>query len=333
MAHAPTLAQIYEPIAAELDATQQRLVTRVVRGFRMVGDGDHYQDYALAGKLIRPALFLFSTRLMDMPSGEGAVEMAAACEMLHLASLLHDDVLDEAELRRGIQSVNARWDNRVAVLVGDWLVAEAVSVISRYGGRSAVNAVLDVMKEVVAGEMAQVRFGHSRVTLTEDQYFDIISRKTASLLQTVCQLPVIADGSDGSRAEALGTYGHNFGMAYQIVDDTLDLMGSAEVVGKPIGGDLKCSASTLPLIHLEETLPEGSRDAERLRAIICAEAPRPDDMVWLRGLLHQHGACTRAAETAGRHVLVAKRALSEFPDNAARRSMVRLADFVIAREF
>jgi octaprenyl-diphosphate synthase len=327
------LVEAYRPVAEELDAVRERIVERVAQGFLLVGDRNRYEAYTLSGKLVRPALFLLSSRLVDIPSTEATIEMAAACEMMHLASLIHDDVLDEAEMRRGEPSVNAVWDNRVAILVGDWLVAEALRILSTYGGQDAVEATLDVMKEVVAGEMAQARHGQKNVSLTEEQYFDIIRRKTASLLQVVCQLPVIADGRNGWRAEALGTYGHNFGMAYQIVDDTLDLMGAAEVIGKPVGGDIKSGRLTLPLIHLEETLPEGSSDAKRLHDILEADPPDDADMEWLRALLQEHGACTRAAQTASRHVDVAKEALNRFPDNEAHRSLTGLADFVVARDF
>ena len=327
------LTQIYQPIADELDAARRMLAERVAGGFRMVGNGHHSEPYILSGKLIRPALFLLSTQLIDTPSSESSVEMAAACEMLHLASLIHDDVLDEADLRRGVPSVNALWGNRTAVLVGDWLVAEALNVLSRYGGRSAVETMLDVMKEVLAGEMMQVRLGSERVSLTKEEYFDIIRRKTASLLQVVCQLPAIADGGDGSHTEALGTYGHNFGMAYQIVDDTLDLMGSADIVGKPIGADVNNGKRTLPIIYLEETLPEGSKDAGRLRALLSSDLPDADEMAWLRQVLREHGACDQAAQCAARHVAAAKQALDPFPDSAALRSMTDLADFVTTRTF
>jgi len=305
MVHVPELTQIYQPIADELHAARRMLADRVASGFRMVGNGRHSEPYILSGKLIRPALFLLSKRLIDVPSDEDSVEMAAACEMLHLASLIHDDVLDEADLRRGVPSVNALWGNRTAVLVGDWLVAEALNVLSQYGGRPAVETMLDVMKEVLAGEM----------------------------LQVVCQLPAIADGGDGLHTEALGTYGLNFGMAYQIVDDTLDLMGSADVVGKPIGADVNSGKRTLPIIYLEETLPEGSRDAERLRALLASDPPDSEEMVWLRRVLHDHGACDQAAECAARHAAAAKQALDPFPDSAALRSMTDLADFVTMRTF
>jgi len=331
--HAPELIQIYRPISEQLDAAQQLLAMRVARGFRMAGDGHHSDMYSLSGKLIRPALFLLSTKLMDIPSNDNTVEMAAACEMLHMASLIHDDVLDEAEVRRGLPSINALWDNRVAVLVGDWLVAESLDTLSRCGGSKAVDTVLDVMKEVLAGEMKQLRLGRGRVSLTKEQYFDIIRRKTASLLRVVCQLPVIADGRDGWRAEAVGTYGHNFGMAYQIVDDTLDLMGSADVVGKPVGTDVNSGKLTLPIIHLEETLKEGSPEAVRLRTVLDSQPPDHDDMAWLRQALHDHGAYDRASECAARHVNTAKQALEPFPDSSAKRSMTELADFVTARKF
>ncbi len=327
------LVRIYEPIADQLDAARHVLAANVTRGFRMVGDGAQAESYTLSGKLVRPALFLLSARLVDTTADDGTIETAAACEMLHLASLIHDDVLDEAELRRGVPSVNAQWDNRTAVLVGDWLVAEALNVLSRYGGQRAVDTMLDVIKEVLAGEMAQVRLGRDRVSLSKEQYFDIIRRKTASLLRTVCQLPVIADGGNGWRAEALGTYGHNFGMAFQIVDDTLDLMGSTDVVGKPTGADLNSGKLTLPLIHLEEVLPEGSHEAVRLRSVLSSDPPTADDLRWLRQTLDDHGAYAQATECAARHINAAKRALEPFPDTAARRSMTELADFVATRTF
>jgi len=215
MVRVAELKQIYRPITDEMDAARRMLADRVASGFRMVGNGRHSEPYILSGKLIRPALFLLSKRLIDVPLDEGSVEMAAACEMLHLASLIHDDVLDEADLRRGVPSVNALWGNRTAVLVGDWLVAEALNVLSQYGGQPAVETMLDVMKQVLAGEMMQVRLGSERVSLSKEQYFDIIRRKTASLLQVVCQLPAITDGGNGVHKQALGAYGHNFGMAVE----------------------------------------------------------------------------------------------------------------------
>lgn len=253
----------FSPIAADIEAADQ-IFDRTLAAYRSPFGSliDHLRHYR--GKRLRPALLLLTAKAIGKISPPHHT-LAAAVEMIHTATLVHDDVLDEAELRRHVPTVNAGWGNKVSILLGDMLFTHAFHLTSTVDGR-ACQIIGEATNRVCAGELRQVT-ERGNLSLTEADYFAIVEGKTAALTECCGRLGALHAGASEDVAAKLAVFGRNLGLAFQIADDLLDLVGNEDAAGKTLGTDLEQQKLTLPTIHCLNRLP--ASEAELLRSAIC----------------------------------------------------------------
>lgn len=270
------------------------------------------------GKRLRPTVLLLAYRACGGQDIRQAVPLATAVELLHTASLVHDDINDQSELRRGQATVNARWGNSLALLVGDFVFVRLLSLLAECGAR-AIRILGDCCTSIVEGETLQM-LHRGDWHMDEALYLQIVRKKTASLFSACGQLGAVVAGATEEQIAALSSYGENLGIAFQIQDDTLDLVGEQENLGKPVYLDLEGGTASLAVLHaLAHT-----KDA--------AEVLRTGDQARVVRMLHQHGALDYAAQKARAFAEQAISALSVLPELEARSELRRLADYVVVRD-
>jgi octaprenyl-diphosphate synthase len=277
------------------------------------------------GKMLRPALCLMSAGAIGAQDLSRFVTLAASFEALHVASLAHDDVLDRALMRRGAPSLSGLWDNHAAVLGGDYLVARAVEMLATYDCATVIAKAIRSVRRMAEGEL--FFFNRDQDSIVPQDCIMLAQQKTASLFAEACSAPTYV--IEAQHRDALYTYGNELGIAFQLVDDVLDVTQSARTLGKPSCGDVAEGKKTLPLIFLREVLQ--GEDRERYDAI-CGNPLSEEDRDWIIQQVISTGAKERAeAETlayAGR----AKESLAALPQSAYRDAMEGMVDFVLARE-
>ena len=280
------------------------------------------------GKRIRPLLLMISANLCGNPGPE-AVRMAAMVEFIHTASLLHDDVVDGAAVRRGRQSANSIWGNQATVLVGDFLYSKALHESVLLSSQRVLESISYATKTMSEGEVLQLlRTGDPDIT--EDEYFEVIEAKTAALISSSCRIGAILGGVSEDKEEALAGYGMDVGYAFQLLDDTLDYTASQEKLGKTLGKDLGEGKMTLPLIHLVQNAKGG--DNGRVREIIEGQSQEKDDLEYVLNLMKETRSIEYGVDRAASHVERAKARLAVFPASPHKEALYAVADYVIERE-
>jgi octaprenyl-diphosphate synthase len=277
------------------------------------------------GKMVRPALVLLSADACGRVTNEHLI-LAAVVEMVHMATLVHDDVLDDSEMRRRVPTINCLHGNEAAVLLGDLLISHAFHLCSSLDSTYASRLIGSTTNTVCEGELMQVRH-RGNAGLTQDEYFAIISRKTAGLMSTCCVLGARYAGASPARIARMENYGLDVGMAFQIVDDVLDIVGSQREMGKTLGRDLDKAELTLPLIHFLANAP----DAERAKAAEALKNGNPARASILRELVAGTTSIEYAVGVAEQYVRSALGNLAELPDTPARRSLETMARFILRR--
>ena len=278
------------------------------------------------GKRVRPTLHLLCADLCGY-RGTHDVLLATVLEFIHSATLIHDDVIDAAEIRRGRPSVNRSWGNTITVLFGDYLYAKAMEMALRAGSLRVMDRLAWITLRMTEGEMIQTRFA-GRLDLSTDEYMDLIERKTAVLFGGCCELAGILSEVDTETEGALRRYGLHIGLAFQIVDDMLDFTGDSAILGKPTVSDLREGKATLPVLDL---LRNGSNRARELVSAIAAGDATAADSAELIVHLHESGALDRSEARARLHAERAVRELDAFPAGPARRALIGVPDLLIAR--
>ncbi len=239
----PDLSQIQVPVQERLDRVLEEIRRIVVSDFHMLEEVNEYL-LLMRGKLFRPTLVLLVDGLTDGPREE-AVSLGAVVELIHLATLVHDDAVDHSVLRRGLPTVNSLWTHQVAIIMGDYLYSRSVMELARLGDMEAVRALARASNAMSQGEMRQLT-SHDALDFSEEDYYQLIACKTASLMQAACELGALPGGDE--YRDRMARFGHHLGMAFQIADDLLDYTGSEAVTGKPTGHDLRERKVTLPLV-------------------------------------------------------------------------------------
>jgi len=295
------------------------------------------------GKRIRPAVLLMAARLAgytrDAAAGSGAaraesrddaaVLYASVIEFIHTATLVHDDIIDESELRRGREAVHTRWGNHVTVLFGDFLYLKSMSLALTQDRLEIIRLLCDVTLRIVEGEIYQLT-KNGVVDLSEEEHFDIMRRKTAYLFAGCAKIGGMLGPTTRDQQDALWDYGLNIGMAFQIADDLLDFTGEEVVLGKPVGGDLREGKVTLPVIHL--LARRDARADSLIRKVVEARHVTMEEWREIRTLLVQSRSIDYAQRVACDYVERAKKALYAFPASDARDALMYLPDYVIARD-
>jgi octaprenyl-diphosphate synthase len=280
------------------------------------------------GKMLRPCLVLLCGRAAKPGAAltDAHVTVATVVEMVHMATLVHDDVLDEAELRRKGATLNHLRGNEAAVLLGDYLISHSYHLCSSLGSQYASRLIARTTNEVCEGELLQID-NRNRLDLCEETYFQIITRKTAILCAASCALGAKLSGADDDVVERLRTYGLSLGVAFQIQDDILDIVGDTGTVGKTLGIDIEKGKMTLPMIHFLRTAPKEHRVL--LRTLL--ESREPDKGEKIRNLILPSHSIDYARDAARAHVDRARTAIVDLPDGDAKRVLDTMADFVINR--
>ncbi len=321
---ADLLARVQALIGTDLQQVERIFLEEIGSRHPYVGEVlEHMAGYR--GKRLRPILLLLSALAC------GGIErphlvLAAVVEMIHTATLVHDDVLDDAATRRHVATINSRWSNETSVLLGDYLFTHAFHLASSFGDASACRMIGRATNIVCEGEMAQVA-DRGNLSLSEEQYFDIIEAKTAELCAISCYLGGHYAGASPQICDALEGFGRSLGVAFQIADDLLDVVGSESKTGKSLGTDLKKQKLTLPLIYLLGQV------SPRQKEEICELLAHPDEQtaVTLLPLLESSGALRYARRRADELTLAARENLGRLPETAARQLLEDMADFVIVR--
>lgn len=286
---------------------------------------------AAGGKRLRPLLTLACARLCGYPgAGGGArhVQLAACVEFIHTATLLHDDVVDASELRRGLASANAVFGNEASVLVGDFLFARAFQLMVEDGSLQVLAILSRAAATIAEGEVLQLATQNDLST-SEQRYLDVITGKTAALFAAACEIGAVVAGRDESTARALATFGENLGIAFQLVDDALDYAADQRTLGKTVGDDFREGKITLPVLLAYHA--GDARDRAFWQRTIERSEQREDDLDQALRQIREYGAIAGTLDRAASFAATAKCALSAFPDSALRRALFDAADYTIAR--
>ncbi len=280
------------------------------------------------GKRLRPTLLLLAARLAGYRGARGA-RLGCVVELLHTATLIHDDVVDQAPLRRGRPSANARWGDDASVLVGDHLYSKSFSMLVHDNDRGVMETLARATMSMTEAEVVQLELKRTGLA-TEADYLRIISQKTASFMSACCRIGGLLGRLEGDRLEALTRYGLDVGVAFQISDDSLDFVADQDRLGKAIGADLREGKRTLPLIAmLERTAPE---ERARVRALLQNGPLRPAEVEEVRQLVVKHAGVEYALDRAHAYARAAKADLAPFPPSEERETLALVAEFVVDRD-
>ena len=318
------LEALYAPVREEL-AQAEQLFREQLRSRHPFVDELVSYGCMLGGKRLRPALVLLAAKAVGKISREHYT-LAAVVEMIHTATLVHDDVLDNAATRRHLATVNIRWDNEAAVLLGDFLFTHAFYLASTTGSTTACRLIGQATNRVCEGEIKQ-KGSRGNLQLTEAEYFEIVEGKTAALTECSCRLGALFAGADDDATHRLAEYGRQLGIAFQIADDLLDVVGEQRVVGKTLGTDLEQQKPTLPLIRTLNLCTEAERQTiSDLLFNACDDRTQQ-----LLPLLEKYDAIDYARQTAQRFVDDARDQIAGLAPSAARDTLLAMSEFVVQR--
>jgi len=319
-----SLQAIQAPVRHKLDSVSQAMGRIVASELPLVGQVSSHL-LAMQGKMFRPTLLLLSSEVTG-EAEEKAVTLAASLELIHLATLVHDDAVDHSALRRGMPTVNAMFSPQISVIMGDFLYSTALTRLVALGDLEALQALTRASTEMTLGEMRQLAVADP-LGFSEREYYALIRSKTASLMRTACELGALS----GARQyrEALGIYGENLGMAFQITDDLLDYREVKETTGKPSGLDLREHKMTLPLIHALREMPPGSR--RQVERLFESDSVSDEEIASVVRIVAESGGFEYARARGEEFAERAEEALSALPKTAARRSLGAAISYVMER--
>jgi heptaprenyl diphosphate synthase/octaprenyl-diphosphate synthase len=318
-----TQLPIAPALAADLEQVDQIIVERAQSRSAVIRiAGRHI--LTSGGKRIRAALALLAAQLGRYQL-DTVIHSAAAVELIHAASLVHDDLVDEAEQRRGVRTVHTRWDGNVALMVGDYLFALAAAEMALAPDPRIIGYFSRGVMTICEGELAPV-MNTSPLDTALDQYLYKIGCKTAALFEAACKAGMVCGGGNQQQIDALGRFGYDLGIAFQIVDDVLDYTGSAMTLGKPAGNDLREGTITMPLIYAVE-----AGGGTVLAAIVDEQPPAEERVAWAIDEVRRLGGGERALADARRFADQALAHLDGFPDSAAKHALGEIARFVVTR--
>jgi octaprenyl-diphosphate synthase len=319
-------SEIFELLREDLAAIEREFGRDTVAGVEAITDIGEYLRNG-GGKRIRPALLLLSSKLFNY-QGRGAIRLGAVVEMIHTATLVHDDIIDEAQTRRGRPAANTQWGNSKCVLAGDWLYMQAFKIAVQERNFRILDTLIELTQQMVEGELLQMEKLGKAISL--DEHFDLIHRKTACLFSVCMRLGAILGGATAEQEENLAQYGRDLGMAFQLVDDVLDLTASENILGKPVASDLREGKVTMAVIYaLERCTP-----LERKRIETVLEQRTFDDVAHAQiiEILERYGSLEAATARAVQYATLARNAICSFPEGEIKRALLWAPDFVVARE-
>lgn len=318
--------EIYQLIAPELGRVEEELKGYTRSEIKPIAEIGEYILTA-GGKRIRPALLLLTAKMLGEVSPM-AIRLAAVVEFIHNATLVHDDIIDAADTRRGRPSANSHWGNSMTVLAGDWLYMQSFAIALGERNFEVLDTLIDITQKMVEGELLQLTLlGKSEIT--KQQLLDIVERKTAYLFSGCMKLPALAAGLNHGSAERLGDIGKSFGMAFQLVDDLLDLTSTSDILGKPTASDLKEGKMTLPVFFAITTAK--AEDTLKVQKVLDERNFRSVDRAEILRLIEKSDGLERTRELAEQYASRAIQLLEEFPRSIYRDAIVGIPEFILNR--
>jgi octaprenyl-diphosphate synthase len=318
--------EVFELLREDLVAVEQELGRDAASSVSTITEIAEYLREG-GGKRLRPSLLLLAAHQLGF-SGHGAIRLGAVVEMLHTATLVHDDIIDGADTRRGRPSTNTTWGNEKCVLAGDWLYMQAFKVALEERNLRVLDLLIGLTQQMVEGELLQIqKLGKS---VSEAEYYDLIFRKTACLFAVTMRLGAVLAGSTEEEETSLATFGRAVGLAFQIVDDVLDLTASEEVLGKPVASDLREGKATLAVIHAADHGTAADRKA--IRRVLDDRSFENVSRQQIREILVRNGSVEYAMAAADRYAEQSRQALAPLPESEYKRALLWVPDFVVARE-
>jgi octaprenyl-diphosphate synthase len=329
LGQALTAHEIFELIQDDLEQVEKKITLESVASVDAVTAISQYLQSS-GGKRLRPSLLLLAAKLVDGGAARSAaVQLGAVVEMIHAATLVHDDVIDAAQTRRGRPSTNIKWGNHTCVLAGDWLYMQAFQIALRQRDFPVLDLLIGLTQMMVEGELLQLeRIG--RIDISEADCMELVDRKTACLFSVCARLGALAGGGNAAVQERLGDYAWNLGMAFQLVDDVLDFTAREKTLGKPVGGDLREGKITLPLVYALER----ATAAERGQIEVILSERHYDTVPFERvlELLEKYRAIERVRDKAQAFTDKARQVISEFPESPYQRALLTVTELVTERD-
>ncbi len=321
------LSQIFEPIRNDLERVEREFGRHVESHVELIPQIGRYIQQS-GGKRVRPAVLLMASRLCGY-TGDRAVLYASVVEFIHTATLVHDDIVDDSDWRRGQLTVHQRWGNDITVLLGDYLYIKSMALALTQDMLHVIRLLCDVTLRMIEGELYQLT-KNGDVDITEEEHFEIIRRKTAYLFGGCAEIGGMLGNASPAQCAALREYGFNVGIAFQLVDDVLDLTGEREVVGKPVASDLREGKVTLPVIRLLSQSRDGFDDL--VREVVRARNMSTEQWQELARALRECGAIDYALLRAQAYADKAREPLHVFPPSAERDALLALPDYILSRD-
>jgi octaprenyl-diphosphate synthase len=318
--------EVFELLRDDLAAIEREFGRDTVAGVEAITEIGEYLRGG-GGKRIRPALLLLSSKLFNY-QGRGAIRLGAVVEIIHTATLVHDDIIDEAQTRRGRPAANTQWGNSKCVLAGDWLYMQAFKIAVQERNFRILDTLIDLTQQMVEGELLQMEKLGKLISLEE--HFDLIYRKTACLFSVCMRMGGILGGASREQEESLAQYGHDLGMAFQITDDVLDLTASENVLGKPVASDLREGKVTMAVIHALERCTASER--KQIEIVLQERAFDGVTHTEILEILEKYGSLEAANTRALQFAELARNAICSFPDSEIKRALLWAPEFVVARE-
>lgn len=321
----PALRDIQAPIRDRLEEAAAELRRIVVADLPLISDVNAHLE-RMRGKMFRPTLALLASASAGAPVYERSVRVAAVVELMHLATLVHDDSVDHSVLRRGQPTINSVFSHQVSVIMGDYLYAKSLATLVNHGEFEALRILADVSTQMTVGEMQQLT-AIDALAFTEDDYDRLIWRKTASLISAACEMGALC-GAEAHR-QALRRYGERLGMAFQVADDLLDYTADSAVTGKPSGLDLREHKVTVPLIQALRVMSSSAR--ERVELLFQTAEPSEAQIAEVVGIVAEYGGIEYARQKGERFAQEAEEALRGIPESAVRRALSEAITYVMDR--
>ena len=321
-----TAREVFELLRDDLVAIEQELGRDAASSVSTITEIAEYLREG-GGKRIRPSVLLLSAHMMGF-FGQSAIRLGTVVEMVHTATLVHDDIIDGASTRRGRPSANTTWGNEKCVLAGDWLYMQAFRVALEEKNLRVLDLLIALTQQMVEGELLQIqKLGKA---VSEAEYYDLIFRKTACLFSTSMRLGAVLAGASEAEENNVAAYGRTVGLAFQIVDDVLDLTATEEVLGKPVASDLREGKTTLAVIHAWDHGTAAER--QLIQRVLDDRSFEHVSRQEIQEILKRHGSVAYAMGVAERYAEQARQALAGFPESDFKRALLWVPDFVVARE-
>ncbi|MGQ0812059.1 MAG: polyprenyl synthetase family protein [Nitrospiraceae bacterium] len=333
MSHGPltstlhTMTDVWDAYRNELEGVEDQVRKNLDSSVTLVNTVAAH-ILSSGGKRIRPLLLLLSARLCGYTANDHHV-LGSLVEFIHTATLLHDDVVDDAELRRGRRTARKVWGNQISILVGDYLYSKAICQIVEFRSQAINESLSEACRKMAEGEVLQLYY-NGNPAMPESDYLRVVEHKTAGLIAASCRMgAIVADAPEGKR-DALFRFGQHLGIAFQLADDTLDYAANGERLGKSLGQDLRQGKATLPLLHLLQHCSE--QDRQMIKDRMETRALTDSDLLRILSLMHEYGSINYSMDRARTFVAAAKRDLDVFEDCTPKRALSVAADYMVTRD-